>query len=379
MIYLDNAATTFPKPESVYEAMDRFLRESAGNPGRSGHALAVAAQSAIDEGRRQLAALFNASDPSRIVFALNTTDAINIALKGLLQPGDHVISTSMEHNAVVRPLNRLAGEGVAVTWAQCDRTGLLDPASVEAAITPQTRLIVVNHASNVTGAIQPIAEIARLARARNVLFMVDAAQTAGCVPLDVQALDLDVVAFPGHKGLYGPPGTGGLYVGERAEVRSFREGGTGSASESPEHPTHLPDRLEAGTLNSAGIVGLAAGVSFVRERGVEAIRAHEAALCAQLWQGLADLPGVTLFGPADPALRTGVVSLTLDGYEPTDIGAILSSSFGICVRPGLHCAPLAHKTLGTLPTGAVRLSCGAFNTSHDIAAALEAIRQIAGG
>lgn len=378
MIYLDNAATSFPKPEVVYEALDDFARHRAGNPGRSGHKLALAAQAVMDEARRQLAALLNAPDPSHIIFALNCTDAINIALKGLLNPGDHVISSSMEHNAVVRPLAALAKQGVTTTYVQCDATGLLDPADVAAAILPRTRLILTTHASNVTGTIQPIAEIAALAREHDLLFMVDAAQSIGALPLDVQALPVDLIAFPGHKSLLGPTGTGGLYLGERAEmIRSFREGGTGSASESPEQPDQLPFRLEAGTANVFGIAGLAAGVKFVRETGLQAIMAHEQALNDRLWQGLSEITEITLYGPADPAARTSVVSFNLGDWEPTDVGAILDANFDIAVRPGLHCAPLAHRTLGTFPTGTVRMSCGFFNTPEHIDAAIAAVSEIA--
>lgn len=377
MIYLDNAATSYPKPEAVYAAMDDFARHSAGNPGRSGHKLAMAAQAVVDDARRQLATLFNAPDPNRMIMAFNCTDAINIALKGLLNPGDHVITTSMEHNAVARPLRGLAHLGITTTWVRCDATGLLNPADVAAAITPATRLIVMIHASNVTGTIQPLAEVAELARSRDVLFMVDAAQSAGCLPLDVRALPVDLLAFPGHKSLLGPMGTGGLYVGERADLRPFREGGTGTTSEDPEQPRQLPHRLEAGTFNVVGIAGLAAGVRFILETGLGAIQEHERELMERLWQGLSAIPGTTLYGPADPAARTSIVSFNLAGWEPTDVGAILSSSFDIAVRPGLHCAPLAHQTLGTFPAGAVRMSCGFFNTVDEIDQATEAVRQIA--
>jgi cysteine desulfurase family protein len=377
MIYLDNAATSFPKPESVYAAMDDCARHRAGNPGRSGHKLALAAQAVLDDGRRQLAALFNAPDPNRMIFTLNCTDAINIALKGLLKAGDAVITSGMEHNAVARPLHRLAQEGVTVTFVACDGQGLLDPDEVAAAITPKTRLIVINHASNVTGGVQPVAALAEIAQAHGLLFMLDAAQTAGYLPLDMQTLPVDLLAFPGHKGLLGPMGTGGLYVGERAEVRSFREGGSGVASEAPEQPLQFPHRLEAGTNNVVGVAGLAAGVQFVRQTGVEVISGHERALAERLWRGLEELPGVRLYGPAKASDRVGIVSFTLEGWEPTDVAAVLDSSFDIAVRPGLHCAPLAHRTLGTFPHGTIRFSCGWFNTTEDIDAALKAVGEIA--
>ncbi|MHB8995482.1 MAG: aminotransferase class V-fold PLP-dependent enzyme [Armatimonadota bacterium] len=376
MIYLDNAATSYPKPEAVYAATDDFARHGAGNPGRSGHKLAMAAQAVVDDARRQLAKLFNAPEPSRMIMAFNCTDAINIALKGLLNPGDHVITTSMEHNAVARPLRGLAHSGITTTWVQCDATGLLNPADVAAAITPATRLIVMIHASNVTGTIQPLAEVANLARSRDLLFMVDAAQSAGCLPLDVQALPVDLLAFPGHKSLLGPMGTGGLYVGERVDLRPFREGGTGTTSEALEQPRQLPHRLEAGTFNVVGIAGLAAGVKFILETGLETIQEHERELMERLWQGLSAIAGTTLYGPAEAAARTSIVSFNLAGWEPTDVGAILDSSFDIAVRPGLHCAPLAHRTLGTFPAGSVRMSCGFFNTVEDIDKAIDAVRQI---
>lgn len=376
MIYLDNAATSFPKPEPVYAAMDSFARTSAGNPGRSGHRLAVVAQTVVEDARRELAMLLKAPDPSRMVLAFNATDAINIALKGVLRPGDHVIATSMEHNAVVRPLARLAQDRVETTWVRCNLRGLVDPADVAAAVTSRTRLVVVNHASNVSGGIQPVAEIGAVARSYGLLFLVDAAQTAGCIPLAVEALGVDLLAFAGHKGLFGPPGTGGLYVGERAELRSLREGGTGSASESTEHPSELPARLEAGTHNSVGLAGLAAGVRFIRETGLETIRAHEQTLTQMLWDGLAEIPGVRLYGPPDARQRTSVVSFNLDGHEPVEVAAVLDSVFDIAVRPGLHCAPLAHKTLGTFPHGTVRISPGYLNTEADIHAAIQAVASI---
>jgi cysteine desulfurase family protein len=320
MIYLDNGATSYPKPEAVYAAMDDFARHSAGNPGRSGHKLAVAAQAVVDDCRLQLARLLNVPDANRLIFAFNSTDAINIGLKGLLNPGDHVITTSMEHNAVARPLRGLGHLGITTTRVQCDATGLLNPADVEAAITPATRLIVMIHASNVTGTIQPIAEVAQLARAHDLLFMVDAAQSAGSLPLDVQAMPIDLLAFPGHKSLLGPTGTGGLYVGEHVELRPFREGGTGTTSEAPEQPRQMPYRLEAGTMNVVGLAGLAAGVRFIHETGLQTIQEHEQRLTERLWQGLSAVSGITLYGPADATARTSIVSFNLPGWEPTDSG-----------------------------------------------------------
>jgi cysteine desulfurase family protein len=376
MIYLDNAATSFPKPASVIEAMVRFQEASAGNPGRSGHALATAAQRTVDGCRLALARLFGAEEPSRIAFTLNATDAINIALKGTLSPGDHVVTTSMEHNAVARPLRGLRDRGVEVTYVQAGSDGVVDPVEVRSALRPNTKVVGILHASNVTGAIQPIAEVGRLAREHEALFLADAAQSAGCVEIDVQESCIDLLACSGHKGLLGPTGTGLLYVGPRADVAPFREGGTGSQSELDEHPMHLPDRLEAGTLNVTGIAGLSAGLAYIAKETIARIRAHEAEMSTRLRGGLEHIPGLTLYGPADAAQRTSVVSFTMAGLDPADIAAILDTSFGIAVRPGLHCAPLAHRTIGTFPRGTVRMSPGHFTTIQDIDAAVEAVASV---
>lgn len=379
MIYLDNAATSFPKPPPVTEAITVFLRTSAANPGRSAHALAVSAQRQVEGCRRRVAQLFGVPDPSRIVFTLNATDAINIGLKGVVSPGDHIVSTEMEHNSVARPLRRLQSEGVEVTHAPAGTDGTISPDDVRAALRPETRLVVFSNASNVTGTIQPLEDIAAAARQRGALVMVDAAQAAGSIPLDLSSLPIDLMACSGHKGLLGPTGTGVLYVGEGAEVRSLREGGTGSQSESDEQPTHLPDRLESGTVNTVGLAGLGAAAQFIADQGgVEHIRKHELALCEQLWAGLSAVEDVTLYGPAAAERRSSVVSLNITGWEPVDVAAVLDASFGIAVRAGLHCAPLAHRSIGTFPRGTVRMSPGYFSTTDDIAAAIDAVRTIAG-
>lgn len=376
MIYLDNAATTFPKPDVVARAMVDFLAHDAANPGRGGHAMAVRASQMAWQARLAVARLIGAPSPQRIAFMLNCTDALNTALHGVLRAGDHVVTTSMEHNSVVRPLVALQRAGVTHTRVRCDPQGRLDPADVAAAIEARTRMVVICHASNVTGTLQPVAEIGRMVRDRGLLLLVDGAQTLGAEPVDVERDCIDLLAFPGHKSLYGPPGTGGLYVGERAQVTPVRQGGTGSASESEQQPDALPDRLECGTLNTVGLAGLRAGVEFVLGQGVERIAQHERALAAQLAEGLAAIDGIELQGPLDRAGTVASVSFTARGWEPTDLAAILDQPFGIAVRAGLHCAPLAHKTIGTFPSGTLRMSPGWFTTSDEIDQAVDSVRQV---
>ncbi len=378
MLYFDNAATSFPKPASVYDAIDDFMRHSAGNPGRGAHRLSLAASQVVDETRALLAQLFHAPDPQRIIFTANTTDSLNLALYGLLQPGNHVVTTTMEHNAVVRPLYTLQQQGVRVTRVPCASDGSIEPEAILSALRPETRLVVMLHASNVTGTILPVAAVGAAMREHGALLLVDAAQTAGVLPIDVQAMHIDLLAFPGHKGLFGPPGTGGLIIGERVRLRSLRQGGTGTRSEEEEQPTGLPEGLEPGTLNSVGIAGLGAGVRFILEQGTEQIAAHEAALVQRLLQGLNTVPGLTIYGPADAQRQVGVVSLRLEHWEPMDVGVALDQEFEIAVRTGLHCAPLAHRTIGTFPTGTVRLAPGYWTTAQDIDRAIEALRCLAG-
>ncbi len=378
MIYLDHAATSFPKPPEVSEAIAELLAHRAGNPGRSGHALALAAQAAVADTRRQLAAFFGVRDPSRVVFTLNATDALNTALWGLLRPGDRVVTTSLEHNAVVRPLSALAERGVAVTRVPCGPDGALDPDDLARALeAAPTRLVAMTHASNVCGTILPVREAARLAHRHGALLLVDAAQTAGVLPIDVVDMGIDLLAFPGHKGLLGPTGTGGLYVSPEVRLSPMRQGGTGTASEEERQPEALPEALEAGTVNTVGIAGLGAALRVVQARGLARIRAHEAALTTRLLAGLRETPGVRVHGPADPGRQVAVVSITAEGWEPVDLGAALDSAFAIAVRPGLHCAPVAHRTLGTFPRGTLRLSPGFTTTEVEIDEALAALRALA--
>jgi len=377
LTYLDNAATTFPKPECVYTAMDAYYRAYGGNPGRGSHRLAVESDRVIAQCRQRLARLWNVADPARLVFGLNCTQATNQALKGLLQPGDHLVSTMMEHNAVARPLRRLEAEGIAVTRVAASPEGLVDPADIEAALRPETRMVAVNHGSNVCGTLQPLSEIGRVCRARGVRFMVDAAQTAGVFPLDVQAQNIDLLCCSGHKGLLGPTGVGALYVAPDLALKSLIEGGTGSESESDVQPHDMPACLESGTPNTVGLAGLGASLAYLLERGLDGIREHEAALTRLLLTGLRELPGVTLYGPPPETPRAPVVSFNLEGWDPNDIATVLDQQFEIACRPGLHCAPLAHQTLGTFPQGTVRLSPGFSTTEAECARAVEAVRQIA--
>lgn len=378
VIYLDNAATSWPKPPAVAASIVDFLEHRAGNPGRSGHALAVAADAVVAATRSELAALFGAPDPARIVFTLNTTDALNMALWGLLVPGDRVVTTTIEHNAVVRPLHALAERGVTVTRVACAPDGTLDLDDLDRALrSGPVRLVAMCHASNVVGTILPARDAARLAHAHGSLFLLDAAQTAGVLPIDVREIGIDLLAVPGHKALLGPTGTGALYVGPGIRLAPLRQGGTGTRSGEEHQPEELPAGLEAGTLNTVGIAGLGASLRYLRGRGREVIHVRETGLTARLIHGLADVAGVTIHGTRDAALQVATVSVSLDGWEPVDVAAALDSSFGIAVRAGLHCAPLAHRTLGTFPRGTVRLSPGPFSTDEDVDRAVTAIRKLA--
>jgi cysteine desulfurase/selenocysteine lyase len=380
MIYFDNAATSWPKPPGVAQAMVHYLDQVGANPGRSGHRLSIEAGRIVYRTREAVASLFDAPDPLRVVFTANVTEALNLALLGLLRPGDHVVTSSMEHNSMMRPLRALEQRGVALTVVPCTRQGMLDPADVEAAIRPDTRMIALNHASNVVGTLLPVAQVGRVARDHNVWLLVDAAQTAGAYPVDVQADRIDLLAFTGHKSLYGPMGTGGLVIGERvdvAELEPLKRGGTGSHSEHEAQPTFLPDLCESGTPNAVGLAGLRAGLQWLQERGIDSVRAHEAALTQQLIDGLRAIPGVTVYGPLDAGQQVAAVSFTIEGLETSQIGLILDEEHGIMCRVGLHCAPAAHKTIGAFPHGTVRLGLGATNTAEEVDEVLAAVRAVA--
>jgi cysteine desulfurase family protein len=339
--------------------------------------MAVAASKMMDETRLLLARLINAPDKDRVVFTLNCTDSLNMGLKGLLRTGDHVITSSIEHNSVVRPLRKLEQQGVKVTrLSPHPEEGFVSPEDIEKAITRETKLVVMTHASNVNGVIQPIEEYGLIARRRNLVFMVDAAQTAGRYSIDIQANNIDLLAFSGHKGLLGPPGTGVLYIGERVELDSLREGGTGSHSEKEEQPTDLPYKFESGTANTVGIAGLGAGLKYIFQEGMVKILAHEQSLAARLLEGLSQIPGVTVYGTKDRERQAPIISFTIDNSGPGEVGAILDQAFDIKVRAGLHCAPAAHKTLGTFPMGTIRLSPGYFNSMEEIELTVKAIERI---
>lgn len=375
-IYLDNAATTFPKPEQVYRAIDNALREIGVGPGRGSYRRGVEASRLLFEAREGIAALFGITDSARVIFTHSATEALNLAVAGLLKPGDHVVTTTMEHNSLVRPLQLAMERGVEVTWVPADSDGCVSSSQIAAAVRDNTRLVALSHCSNVTGTIQPIEEVGRLTRQAGVKLLVDAAQSAGVLPLDVENMNIDLLAVPGHKGLYGPQGTGFLYIAGDVKLQPLLVGGTGSSSASAEQPDTLPERFESGTLNTPGIAGLKAGVEFVRETGLETIRSKEGALVAQLVAGLRSIPGVLIPGPRLPGLRSGVVSFTAEGRDPAEIGFLLDREYDISVRTGLHCAPVAHRTIGTFPGGTVRVSPGWFNTEEDVEDCVRAVRAI---
>ena len=392
MIYFDNAATSFPKAPGVAGAMASFLAKDAANPGRAGHRMAVAAERMLDDVRLKLTRLFDGEDHHRMVFALNCTDALNMAIKGVVDglprdPAPHVITTNLEHNSVSRPLQALADSGrIALTRVAADAAGFVDPADIADAVGPTTRLIVMTHASNVLGTIQDAAAVGAIARERGVLFCLDVAQTAGLVPISVKAMHIDLLAFPGHKGLLGPTGTGGLYVGPRCptpesgELRPWREGGTGGDSSTPTQPPLFPYYLEGGTPNTVGVAGLGAGVDYVLQHTPQALLAHEQQMVQKIIDHCSTLDGrVTLYGEASAARRVGTVSINLTGYDAPDAGSILDDSFAIATRPGLHCAPYIHRALGTFPVGALRLSPGPFNTDEELDALVAALSELTAG
>lgn len=379
MIYLDHAATSWPKPPQVARAMSDYLEIAGGNPGRSGHRLSIAAARYVYDAREAVATLFQAPDPLRVVFTLNVTYALNLALRGLLQPGDHVVTTSIEHNSVMRPLRELEKHSVQLSVVACRPDGTLDLEAMRRAITPGTHLVVVNHASNVMGAILPVSEIAQMAHQVSALLLVDVAQTAGTYPINVMEMGIDLLAFTGHKSLQGPPGTGGLIIGSNVDVSKLTplaRGGTGSRSEFEEQPEMLPDKYESGTQNGVGLAGLGAGVRWVLERTVEEIRAHELELATVLTSGLRCIKGVTVYGPADPKQSVAVVSCRVEGQRVSNIGLRLDDEFEILCRVGLHCAPAAHKTIGTFPEGTIRLAPGVLTTMDDIYATLNAFEKL---
>lgn len=393
IVYLDNAATSWPKPPAVGEAMAAFLRDSGGNPGRSGHRLSIAAGRVVSDAREAVASILGLDDPLRVAFMANATMALNTALFGFLKPGDRVVADSMAHNSVARPLAELARRGVLVDWARADWAGRLDLAHLEAlargvasgsggSAKRTARLLVVTHGSNVCGSLAPLAEIAGIAARVGAVLLVDAAQTAGVEEIHLDRLGQAVLAFTGHKAMMGPGGTGGLAFGaavDIAEFSPFARGGTGSASESEDHPMFLPDRFEAGTANAPGLAGLCSGLKWIEERGRAVVHAAEIKATERLADGLRAIPGAVVYGPATGEPRCAVLSFTLAGWSVSELALQLDELYGILSRVGLHCAPRAHRSLGTFPDGTTRLAPGPFTTPEDIEYALDSIRELAAG
>ncbi|MDO8737299.1 MAG: aminotransferase class V-fold PLP-dependent enzyme [Thermoleophilia bacterium] len=378
-IYLDNAASSCPKPPGVIAAVDQCLRDWCANPGRGAHRIAVEAARVIHGTRQKAAKLFNVADSANIIFTQNATDALNMGMRGLLSPGDHVVSTIVEHNAVSRPLKVFTHEGVHVTLVPADATGMVDPGDILAAVKASTKLVVMTHASNITGAIQAIPEISIALKEAGVPLLVDAAQSGGSIPLDMEATPISMLACTGHKSLMGPQGIGLLYISPGVELRSVRQGGTGSHSEEEQDDLARPDRYESGTLNTPGIAGLGAGIDFIQSEGIENLARHKAELTAILHQGLDDISRVKVYGPPLGAPRGPLVSFNVGEMPASDVSGILDRRFNIASRAGIHCAPGSHQVMGTLGRGAVRLSIGPFNTPEDITTAVAAVEKIASG
>ncbi|MGG7142749.1 aminotransferase class V-fold PLP-dependent enzyme [Clostridium nigeriense] len=365
MIYLDNAATSFPKPSKVYEAVMNCMKNYCANPGRGSHNMAIKSSLKIMETRDLLSEIFNIKNPLNIVFTKNATEALNIAIRGLFKKGDHVLSTVIEHNSVLRPLYSMAKLGVEVTLISSDRAGYINPLDIKEEIKVNTKAIIVNHASNVLGSIQEVNSIGKIAKKYGLIFVVDASQSAGCLSIDVERDNIDLLAFPGHKGLLGPQGTGGLYIREGINIKSIIEGGTGSGSNSMIQPKELPDRFESGTLNTPGIVGLGEGLKFIKKIGIDNIYREEMNLTEQLALELKKLPFIKIYGDISLKSRVAVISFNIDGIDASIVGEELNEA-EIAVRTGYHCAALIHNIIGTDYKGTVRVSPGCFNTSKDI-------------
>lgn len=377
MIYLDNTSTTSPKPEEVCLAVETYIRKKCGSPGRS-VAEANEKKDVIFETRELISELINIEDPNRIIFTCSATDSLNLAIKGHLKKGDHVIITSMEHNSVLRPLNHMMLEGmIELSVVYTDIHGYVNPEEIRAQIKSNTKLIAVTHASNVIGTILDIEKIGQLATANNITFLVDASQSIGAIEIDVKKMHIDLLAMPGHKNLFGPAGTGALYIREGVNLTPFRHGGTGTVSESLLQPEAMPHKYESGTPNLIGIAGLNAGIKFIFSEGMQKIRRHEEELSDYMYKELVKISGVDIYGTNKACDKMSVISLNIKNEKAGDIGQKLSNEFGIMTRAGLHCAPLAHKTIGTENRGTVRFGIGYFNTKEDIDLALEAIDKLA--
>jgi len=385
VIYLDNGATSFPKPDVVHDAVRDFYSNNGVNPGRTGCDLAINAEKMIHETRRRLSALFNPSliqagqskDPNRLVFTMNATMSLNLIINGMVGPGDHVVTTMVEHNSVIRPVNhKVRDEGAEATYVVPDDEGYIDPEDVRKAIRKNTTLVIVNHGSNVTGVVQDLEAIGAVCKQEGIPFAIDTAQTAGVLPIDMAQCNISFLSFTGHKGLLAPTGTGGICVADDAEIRGTIYGGTGVRSAVPYHLEEYPYRLEAGTQNLAGIAGLSAGLDWIEQKGQDNIYRHEMELLTTLQAGLEEIPGVTLWGTRDLQRRVATLSMTVENYDAADIGTILDVEYGIQTRTGLHCAPLIHEHHGTTPRGTVRFSAGPFNTQEHMETAIRAVAEI---
>jgi cysteine desulfurase family protein len=375
--YFDNAASSWPKPPQVIEAMTTCLNEFGANPGRGSHQMAVKASRALFETRKNLAKLFKIPNPNDICYTLNTTEALNLAIKGALKEGDHVITTSVEHNSVRRPLEYLRRtKNIEITYIQANEKGYVNPLEIRNAIQHNTRLVICSHSSNLLGTILPLQDIGQICQDKKIMLLVDAAQTAGTISIDVKQIGISMLAFPGHKGLLGPQGTGGLYIDPSIDLEPLLQGGTGSQSEAIEQPSIRPDRYEAGTQNTVGIVGLNEGVKFVLQQTVEAIHLKEWTFTQRLMEGLLEIEGVQLLGPNLGEDRTGIVSFTMKQVEASELSFILDQSFQIAVRAGFHCTPLGHQTAGTTETGAVRASVGFYTTEDEVEHFIHSIKEI---
>jgi cysteine desulfurase / selenocysteine lyase len=376
MIYLDNGATTFPKPPCMLAAMKECIRGYCGNPGRSGHSFSTRTAQGIYESRKEIAELFCIEDPATIIFTSNATEALNLGIKGVLRAGDHAITTAMEHNSVLRPLKALEEKGVETTILKCNTEGYIEPENIKKSIKGNTRLVICTHASNVTGTIMPIGEIAKIAKNAGILFMLDASQSGGCRRIDLADMGIDLLAVPGHKGLLGPQGTGFLYAKKGTELMPLKEGGTGTDSKSTLQPLEFPDGYEAGTLNAPAIIGLGASVKWIKRVGIENIQRHEEALVSLLDENLRNIEGITVYGPKKASEKSAIVAFNIKGIDCEEVADVLYKRYDIGVRSGFHCAGLAHKTIGTWETGAVRISVGPFNTKREIVAVSSALLRI---
>lgn len=376
MIYLDNAATTMHKPKEVIDAVVEAMT-SLGNAGRGANEASLSAARIIYDAREKLCRFFNGEDPRQIVFTSNSTESLNIAIKGLLEPGDHVITTMLEHNSVLRPLYEMEKKGVALTIIKADKKGRFSLEEMEAAIRPETKMLVCTNGSNLTGNYVDIGKVGEMAHRHDVLFVVDASQTAGVFPIDVRNMQVDVLCFTGHKGLLGPQGTGGMYVREGLAIRPLKSGGSGVQTYSKTHPREMPTALEAGTLNGHGIAGLRAAVEYIEKTGLDNIRAKEQELMWRFYEGVKEIPGVTVYGDFHSRERCAIVSLNIGDYDSSEVSDALLTEYGISTRPGGHCAPLMHEALGTVEQGAVRFSFAHSNTEEEVDIAINAVRELA--